>query len=395
LPALSTSVRLTALPGLPEVRDGADVGALLLAAVQANGLRLLDGDVLVVSSKVVSKAAGLRAPAQHRAATVLAQSRRVVAERVTPEGLTRIVESRAGPVMAAAGVDASNTGDADSVLTLPPDPDEAARQLLRDSRARVVAAGQPPPRLAVVISDTAGRPWRAGQVDFALGAAGFLVLEDLRGRLDDDGRPLSVTARAVADEVAAAADLVKGKTGRVAAAHVRGLGHLVLADEAPGAAAAEQGAAALPSAPTRAGDLIRVGAPDWFAFGHVEAVRASLGVPPGTQAAADAGIPSAGPEELSVRLRRAWAVATSPGGLTAPGPGHPRAHLATALSLDGASFDLIQTGLRVRAADPFLLGLVCARLLAALRAEGVEATIGDLRRASRPGAEDSALIVLL
>ena len=130
--------------------------------------RWRDGDVLVVSSKVASKALGLTAPAGTAPRPCCGQARRVVAERDTPLGVTRVVEAVAGPVMAAAGVDASNTGAHDVVLLLPHDPDAVARAL----RARDRCGGLPGVAVGVVLSDTAGRPWRVGQTDFALGAAG-------------------------------------------------------------------------------------------------------------------------------------------------------------------------------------------------------------------------------
>ncbi len=206
---------------------GDDVAALVVDALHAQRASLSDGDVIAVSSKVVSKAAGLSAAAVDRDEVVLRESRRLVAARRTPTGVARIVESAAGPVMAAAGVDASNV-EGDVVLTLPHDPDAAARELrtrLHELTGAVVG---------VVVTDTAGRPWRAGQTDFALGAAGIDAVEDLRGSLDTSGRELSVTARAVVDELAAAADLVKGKAEGVPAALFRGLADLVLPLDDPG-----------------------------------------------------------------------------------------------------------------------------------------------------------------
>lgn len=350
-----TRVEIIALPGLPEVRAGDDLAELLLAAVAAAGERLRDGDVLVVSSKVVSKAAGLRADAATKAAEVLRQSRRVVAERATPTGVTRIVESVAGPVMAAAGIDASNTGDGgQSVLLLPADPDIAAEGLLRDLIAQL---GAQPVRFGVVISDTAGRPWRVGQTDFALGSSGVEALEDLRGSIDADGRALSVTARAVADEVAAAADLVKGKSGGVAAALVRGL---------PGVAVAEARASA--------GDLVRTGAGDWFALGHVEAIRSALGVEPGTAEAFEVGLPPAGGDDVEARLARACALAlqpTSPEVLAEAAATHPLGSRFVDPTPDGVEIDVVQAGVRVRAADDYRLGQAVARVCVALTSEGL------------------------
>ena len=182
---------LNVLPvsGLPEVVPGDDLAALIVSGVTAAGLDVVDGDVLVVSSKVASKAFGL--VEADREAAVVAATRRVVAERALDDGrVTRVVESAAGPVMAAAGVDASNTGALDGVLLLPEDPDGVCVSLLE--RLRLAFEVQ---RLAVVLSDTSGRPWRMGQIDFALGAAGLFVIDDLRESSDADGRTLSVTTR--------------------------------------------------------------------------------------------------------------------------------------------------------------------------------------------------------
>ena len=137
-----------------------------------------------------------------------------------PGGVTRIVENRQGLVLAAAGVDGSNTPDG-IVLLLPADPDASARALCAALRERTGL------RLGVLVTDTAGRPWREGQTDIAIGAAGLAVLDDLRGTTDASGRRLDATVAAVADEIAGAADLVKGKTSGNPVAVVRGLGRLV------------------------------------------------------------------------------------------------------------------------------------------------------------------------
>ncbi len=335
------SVLVTAVPGIPEVRAGDDLATLVGTALRRQRLDLVDGDILVVSSKIVSKARGLVAPGARRDEVILAESRRVLAERRTPDGLTRIVETLAGPVMAAAGVDASNTGDADQVLLLPHDPDAEAEELrttLQQVWATRTAGPAPPPVIGVILSDTAGRTWRAGQTDFALGASGLQVMDDLRGGVDGDGRELAVTSRALADEIAAAADLVKGKTGRVPVAHVRGLGQLLSPD--PGV--------------SRAGSLVRTGPQDWFGLGGTEAVRAALGVHPGSGAAEAIGIPWATPEALPERFDRALRVALH------ESPSHPRALWGR----DGRSVFLSDP-------DPFALGQVSARLVVALRGEGL------------------------
>jgi coenzyme F420-0:L-glutamate ligase/coenzyme F420-1:gamma-L-glutamate ligase len=288
-------VRLAAfgVTGIGEVAAGDDVAALVVSALAAEGEALRDGDVVVVSSKVVSKAEGRVVRADSREAAVTSQTVRVVAERTTPRGLTRIVESRSGPVLAAAGVDASNVAPG-TVLLLPADPDAAARSLR--ARFRELAGA----RTGVVVSDTAGRAWRDGQVDIAIGAAGVVVADDLRGAVDEFGQALEVTVRAVADELASLGDLVKGKLAGVPVAVVRGLEVLVTDDDGPGAAA-----------------LVRRSGEDWFRHGHVEAVRASLGVPPVVEPVpgkdpAPASVP---PAPVADRLRRALDVA-----LAAPDP---------------------------------------------------------------------------
>jgi len=240
------------VPGIGEVRPGDDLAALLGDALAADAAArpataLADGDVLVVTSKVVSKAEGRVVQAEDREAAITAETVRVVATREHPGGVTRIVENRLGLVMAAAGVDASNT-DEGTVLLLPVDPDATARAL------RAALGERFGVRLGVVVSDTAGRPWRQGQTDIAIGAAGVQVLDDLRGSTDTHGRPLQVSMAAVADEIAAAAELVKGKaTGRPVAV-VRGLAHVVTADDGPGARV-----------------LVRTGPDDMFAEGTAEA----------------------------------------------------------------------------------------------------------------------------
>jgi coenzyme F420-0:L-glutamate ligase len=208
------------LPGIPEVRAGDDLARLLLEAVARAGLALADGDVLAVTSKVVAKAEGRTVPlpsdpaARERALaeTVAAETARVVARR----GRLVIAETRTGLVGANALVDASNAGG-DRLVLLPSDPDASAARL-RAELQRLDGHD-----VAVVITDTLGRPWRLGQTDVAVGLAGMGALDDWRGRADGDGRLLEVTEVAVADEVAAAADLVKGKAARVPAALLRGV----------------------------------------------------------------------------------------------------------------------------------------------------------------------------
>lgn len=240
------------VPGIGEVRPGDDLAALLGDALAADAAArpvaaLADGDVLVVTSKIVSKAEGRVVRAADREAAITAETVRVVATREGPDGVTRIVENRLGLVMAAAGVDGSNT-DEGTVLLLPEDPDASARALRASLAARFGV------RIGVLVSDTAGRPWRQGQTDIAIGAAGVRVLDDLRGSTDTHGRPLRVSVAALADELAAAAELVKGKaTGRPVAV-VRGMAHAVTLEDGPGARV-----------------LVRVGPDDMFAEGSAEA----------------------------------------------------------------------------------------------------------------------------
>lgn len=292
MPSPPSAGGLTVVPvvGVGEVGAGADLADLLVDALAARGLDLGPGDCLVVSSKVVSKSLGLTWPGSREDA-VESATVRVVAERRGAGGVSRVVESVAGPVMAAAGVDASNTGPSADVLLLPQDPDAEAARLRTSLLERLGLPSATP--LAVVLSDTAGRPWRDGLTDLAVGSAGLTVLEDLRGTTDHDGRPLSVTMRAVADEVAAAADLVKGKADGIPAALVRGLGPAWFVPESPGARA-----------------LVRVGPGDWFALGPVEALRAALGVAPGSVVSQDVGIRPVHPDEpLAARVGRVVALA--------------------------------------------------------------------------------------
>lgn len=218
--------------GLPEIVPGTDLGVVVgdLLDGQAAGDRPVEGDVVVVTSKVVSKAEGQVVAAEDREQAISAETVRVVATRERPDGPPlRIVENRLGLVMAAAGVDASNTPDG-TVLLLPKDPDESARQIRAALRARLDLD-----RLGVVVTDTAGRPWRDALVDIAIGAAGITPTDDRRGGTDTHGRPLDVTVTAVADEIASASELVRGKATGRAIAVVRGLDRYVSDDDGPGA----------------------------------------------------------------------------------------------------------------------------------------------------------------
>jgi coenzyme F420-0:L-glutamate ligase/coenzyme F420-1:gamma-L-glutamate ligase len=218
-----------ALNGIPEIEPGMDLGLILgdaLAALSPHD-PLHHGDILVISSKIVSKSEGRIARADDREQAITDATVRVVATRSFAGGVTRIVENHLGIVGAAAGVDASNTPQG-TVLLLPLDPDASAAHIRTVLQDRFEVA------LGVVISDTLGRAWREGQTDVAIGGSGVTLLDDLRGTTDTQGRVLDVTAPAVGDELASAADLVKRKSSGLPVAVVRGLGHFVTED-APGA----------------------------------------------------------------------------------------------------------------------------------------------------------------
>ncbi|PWD50126.1 coenzyme F420-0:L-glutamate ligase [Serinibacter arcticus] len=258
-----TALQVLAPEGVPAITSSTELAAVLVPVlanlVWPDGSVGIDaGDVVVLSSKVVSKAEGRMVRAADREASIDAESVRTVATREHPDGsLLRIVENRQGIVMAAAGVDSSNT-HAGTILLLPVDPDDSARRLRRGLAARLGGV-----RPGVVLTDSAGRPWRSGVTDLAIGAAGITVLDDLRGTPDDTGRPLETTVVAVADELAAAADLLKRPTGGRPLAVVRGMGHLVTHDDGPGARG-----------------LNRTGPDDMFALGAREAYeRGRAGLP--------------------------------------------------------------------------------------------------------------------
>ena len=272
--ARSATVTVTAPDGLPEVRAGDDLAALVAPVVTP----LVDGDVVVVTSKVVSKAEG-RVVAGTREDALSGETDRVVARK----GPTRIVRTHHGLIMAAAGIDASNV-EQGSVVLLPLDPDASARGLR--TRLRELTGAN----VGVVVTDTAGRAWREGQTDIAIGAAGLLVVEDFAGRVDGHGNELAVTAPAVADEIAGMAELAQGKLSGRPVAVVRGRADLVLppGDHGTGAVA-----------------LIRAEGADLFGFGAREAVLRAVAGDPGDQQVF--GTP-AGRDELVLALMQALGV---------------------------------------------------------------------------------------
>jgi coenzyme F420-0:L-glutamate ligase/coenzyme F420-1:gamma-L-glutamate ligase len=206
-------IQIVPLTGIPEIDDGDDLAALLGDALERAG-GLADGDVVVVAQKVVSKAEGrvVRGPQERHVEVVLAEAARVRRRRDD----FVIAETRHGFVWAGAGVDRSNTPDDDWVVLLPLDPDASARAL-REALARRFEVVP-----AVIVTDSFGRAWRQGTTDVAIGVAGMAPLLDLRGQHDARGRELQGTVIAVADELAAAAELVMGKARQVPAARIRG-----------------------------------------------------------------------------------------------------------------------------------------------------------------------------
>ena len=287
-------IELQAPDGVPEVRPGDDLVDLMLVA-----LAPMDGDVVVVTSKVVSKAEGRLLPGTDREAALPGETVRVVARR----GPTTIVRTRLGLTMAAAGIDSSNV-EAGTVALLPVDPDATARAIRQGFAERGGV------NVGVVVTDTAGRAWRNGQTDIAIGAAGLVVLDDHAGRVDRYGNPLEVTAPALADEVAGAAELAQGKlTGRPFAL-LRGLPDLVLppGDDGTGAAA-----------------LVRPEGGDLFGYGAREAVVRALAGDPADRAPFGAPATTA---EVSAAIHEVLGVTASADGDALVVPGPPDARLA-------------------------------------------------------------------
>lgn len=242
------TITIDGVDGIGEIQPGDDLAQII--AEKAPWLR--DGDILVVTSKIVSKAED-RFTDANREDAIDAETVDVVARK----GRTRIVRNALGLVLAAAGVDTSNVPGGRSLL-LPKDPDASARRLRADIRVHLGVD------VAIVITDTMGRAWRTGQIDTAIGLAGLPAIRDLRGTTDDHGAPLDVTMPAIADELAGAGDLVKSKTTRLPIAVVRGF------DIAPG----EDGPGATAMIREKNEDLFHLGAAEARQLGRREAIHA-------------------------------------------------------------------------------------------------------------------------
>jgi coenzyme F420-0:L-glutamate ligase/coenzyme F420-1:gamma-L-glutamate ligase len=317
-------LEVTPVEGLPEVRPGDDLAAMLADPLRSLAIR--DGDVVAVTQKIVSKAEGRLVRGADRAEWVERETRRVVARR----GELVIAETSHGFVCANAGVDASNV-EPGMLALLPVDPDGSAERLRRALCERLGVS-----RLGVVITDTFGRPWRLGLVNVAIGCAGMPAVVDLRGGVDHGGRELETTIVALADEVAAATGLVMGKAARVPAALVRG----IALEEAP---------------PGRARDLIRAPEEDLFRESPLVSISARRTI--GSFGAGE--VPR---EAIEDAVRAAC---------TAPAPHHARPWRFTALESP--------------ASKRTLLGAMAAAWRADLTRDGLdEATIG--RRLGRSDA---------
>ncbi|RLP85975.1 coenzyme F420-0:L-glutamate ligase [Micromonospora sp. CV4] len=347
-------MRLEILPvlGIGHVTEGDDLAALIATA--APWLR--DGDVLVVTSKIVSKAEGRLVDVPADGPERLAARDEVLASEtarvVTSRGPTRIVQTHHGFVMASAGIDASNV-DKTRLVLLPVDPDASARALRAALRKRYDLD------VAVIITDTMGRPWRNGLTDVALGVAGMPAIRDHRGEVDPYGNELQLTQMAVVDELAGAGELIKGKCDQVPVAVVRGYLSTTSADDSAGARA-----------------LVRDAAQDLFSLGTAEARAAGL-----TDAATLTDGPGPTPADPAAARRAIDAVAgvVAPGtvftlvdeadvraGLIAKVPGWPDGATALVLGSPPAPVDPM---------DLVRFGADLHRLRVALAAEGVGSTL--------------------
>ena len=328
-----SGIEVLPVEGLPEVREGDDLADLLAPGLSGIGVR--DGDVVAVTQKVVSKAEGRVVPeGAGRAAWVERETSRVVARR---DDLV-IAETRHGFVCANAGVDASNV-EAGFLTLLPEDPDGSAERLRKALSERLGS------ELAVVITDTFGRPWRQGLVNVAIGCSGLPAVVDLRGTLDAQGRELEATIVALADEVAAASGLVMGKAAGVPAAVVRGVGL-----EAPAGSAR---------------DLVRPREDDLFRESPLVSISARRTI---------RSFGSGGVSEAVVR--QAFAAAC-----TAPAPHHTRPWLFVAL--------------RSAAAKRRLLGAMAEAWREDLRRDGAPATTIERRLAASDAVLGAAPVLVV
>jgi coenzyme F420-0:L-glutamate ligase/coenzyme F420-1:gamma-L-glutamate ligase len=347
--AAKGGIEILPVEGLPEFRPGDDLSGAI--ADKARWLR--SGDIVVVTSKVVSKIEGrlVRVPADPeerdriRRRLVFDESVRVIARRAR----TLITENRLGIVQAASGVDASNVAT-DELALLPADPDASALALRRGLRERLGV------EVAVVITDTMGRAWRVGQTDVAIGSSGLKVLHAYRGQVDRQGNELAVTEIAVADEVAAAADLVKGKLGAMPVAVVRGL--------------------AIGSETSTARDLVRPVEEDLFRLGTEEAIAQGRreAVPLARPVRSFTGEPVA---EETVRAAVAAALAAADARFVHVAERRKRLldELAADEVLHGATEVVVVAG------EPFAAGAAVAALRVALAAEGLGSCWVPLDRA--------------
>jgi coenzyme F420-0:L-glutamate ligase/coenzyme F420-1:gamma-L-glutamate ligase len=328
-----SGIEVLPVEGLPEVREGDDLADLLAPGLSGIGVR--DGDVVAVTQKVVSKAEGRVVPeGAGRAAWVERETSRVVARR---DDLV-IAETRHGFVCANAGVDASNV-EAGFLTLLPEDPDGSAERLRKALSERLGS------ELAVVITDTFGRPWRQGLVNVAIGCSGLPAVVDLRGTLDAQGRELEATIVALADEVAAASGLVMGKAAGVPAAVVRGVGL-----EAPAGSAR---------------DLVRPREDDLFRESPLVSISARRTI---------RSFGSGGVSEAVVREAVAAAC-------TAPAPHHTRPWLFVAL--------------RSAAAKRRLLGAMAEAWREDLRRDGAPATTIERRLAASDAVLGAAPVLVV
>ncbi|GAA2007997.1 coenzyme F420-0:L-glutamate ligase [Brevibacterium samyangense] len=344
-----------AVTGIPRITPGTDLVREIAFAIDRDRLALKPGDVLVIASKIVAKAEGALAEAPDRAAfeaLVDAHSRGTVAARTYGRAgsrlTTKVVRTAAGTVQAAAGLDRSNAGG--RVILHPADPDASAAALRQGLEDYFRTS------LAVLLTDTSSRPWRQGVSDLVIGASGFRVLDSRRGEPDDEGRTQSVTVRGIADEVAAAADLVKGSAEGLPVAVVRGVAEFVDASAAG------------------ARTLSRPVEEDWFRWGHVEAIHRGLGASGEVRPAphGDAG------DDLLTRVERVLHVVRAGDGRT-PGQDHWRLRIEGS----GARITLSPTavpGASTAGGHPLVeaavgLGALVDRIHTALFAEDLRASV--------------------